>query len=111
MWRDASRRRSPRHAGDPRGINGPCDVGQRHERAHIATCMTPGVGHVVRMVGGPCAPGDMGGGWVCRVWGQAASRTWPADTTRLASQGTPPGSQAFLDEGEERLGKGEERFG
>ena len=23
----------------------------------------------------------------------------------------PPGSQAFLDEGEERLGKGEERFG
>jgi len=25
------------HAGDPRGINGKGDVGQRHERAHIAT--------------------------------------------------------------------------
>jgi hypothetical protein len=40
--------------------------------------MTPLVGHVVRMTGGQCAPDDMGGGWVCRVWGQAESRTWPS---------------------------------
>jgi len=31
--------------------------------------MTPVVGHVVRMAGGQCAPDDMGGGWVCRIWG------------------------------------------
>jgi hypothetical protein len=41
--------------------------------------MIPVVGHVVRMAGRNCAPDDMGGGWVV---GQAASRTWPSDTTR-----------------------------
>ena len=34
--------------------------------------MTQLVGPVVRMTGGQCAPDDMGGGWVCRVWEQAA---------------------------------------
>jgi hypothetical protein len=29
------RSRPPRHAGDSRGINGPCDVSQRHEDANI----------------------------------------------------------------------------
>src|SRR5262249_16788178 len=47
IWHDASRCSPPRHAGDPRGINGPCDVSYRHEGAYITTCMTPVVGHVV----------------------------------------------------------------
>ena len=56
--------------------------------------MTPLVGHVVRMTGGQCAPDDMGGGWVCRVWGQAESRIWPSDTTApgLTSAGSGPES-------------------
>src|SRR5882724_9789787 len=42
-------RRPPRHAGDPRGINGPCDVGRRHGGTYLATRLTPVVGHFVRM--------------------------------------------------------------
>jgi hypothetical protein len=49
--------------------------------------MIPLVGHVVRIAGGQCAPDFMGGGWGCRVWGQAASRTWPSDTSRLKRSG------------------------
>jgi hypothetical protein len=37
LWRHANRRNPPRHAGDPRGIHGACDVGQRPEGAYLAT--------------------------------------------------------------------------
>jgi hypothetical protein len=50
--------------------------------------MTSVVGHVVRMACGQCAPNDMGGGWVCKVWGQGESRTGPSDTTRSAEYQT-----------------------
>src|SRR6266568_8476221 len=41
MWRDASSRSPPWHAGDPRGINRPWAGDHRHEGAPSATWMTP----------------------------------------------------------------------
>jgi hypothetical protein len=45
--------------------------------------MIPLVGHVVRIAGGRCALDDMGDAEGAE-YGQAASSTWPTDTTRLA---------------------------
>src|SRR5213593_4472351 len=67
-------------------------------RAHIATCMTPVVGHVVRMAGGQCAPRRHG--WWLSVQGNGAGRVphlairtqhaWPNNRLQAKRSVMPP---------------------